>query len=214
MHRSPGTLATAAGAAVAAVTFAAPAATAGVAASTWTVGPSSVQTFSADSGAVRIQWGLSAGIPLACKSSAARGDLASASGTADVQIGTIAPMTWSNCSSPFGPMNPVADTSTPWKLMANSYTAGVTRGYISGVKLRLQMLTCTMVVSGRLATTYTNSTGQLQVDNDDTYRLTVATTTAGCAGLAAVGDNWVYEARHSVTTPSGGSTRPSIVYTP
>ncbi|MFJ9055279.1 hypothetical protein [Streptomyces sp. NPDC102409] len=213
MRRSPGKLAMAAGAAFAAVTFAAPVATAGVAAPAWTVGPSPVQTFSAGSGAVRIQWGVTAGIPLVCTSSVARGNLASATGAVDVQIGAIAPMTWSNCSSPFGPMNPVADTSTPWKVMANSYDAGVTRGYISGVKLRLQMLTCTMAVSGRLATTYTNSTGELEVKNDATYKLTVVATTAGCSGLTAVGDNWVYAALHSVVTPSGGTTKPSIVHT-
>lgn len=138
MRRSPGKLATA-----------------GAAAPAWTVGPSPVQTSSAGSGAVRIQRGLTAGIPLACKSSAARGNLASASGAVDVQIGAIAPMAWSDCSSPFGPMNPVADTSTPWKVMANSYNAGVTRGYISGVK-----------------------------------------------------------ALHPVVTPSGGTTKPSIVHTP
>ncbi|MBM7442549.1 hypothetical protein [Streptomyces sp. HB132] len=98
--------------------------------------------------------------------------------------------------------------------MANSYTTGVTRGYISGVKLTFRMLTCSMTVSGRLATTYTNSTGELKVNNDSTYELTVGTASAGCAGLTAVGDNWAYEALYSVTTPSGGTTKPSIVYTP
>ncbi|MEU9063936.1 hypothetical protein AB0D13_35030 [Streptomyces sp. NPDC048430] len=42
----------------------------------------------------------------------------------------------------------------------------------------------------------------------------MGTASAGWAGLASVGDNWVYEALYSVTTPSGGTTRPSIVYTP
>lgn len=207
-------VAAAVGAAVAAVTFASPAAPAGVTAPAWTVGPSSPETFSALSGAVWIQWGRTAGIPTTCTSSAARGDLTSAPGTVDVQIGTLTSMTWSGCSSPFGPLNPVADTSTPWKVMGNSHTAGVTRGHISGVKFTLHMLTCSMTVSGRLATTYTNSTGELEVRNDSTYRLTVGTASPGCAGLAAVGDNWVYEAVHQVRTPSGGTTRPSIVHTP
>ncbi|MFD5874794.1 hypothetical protein [Streptomyces sp. NPDC060322] len=97
MRSSPGKLATAAGAAFAAVTFAGPVATAGVAAPAWTIGPSPVQTFSAG--------------------------------------------------------------------------------------------------------------------NDAAYKLTVVTTTAGCSGLAAVGDNCVYAGRHSVVTPSGGTTEPSTVHT-
>ncbi|MFJ8888389.1 hypothetical protein ACIRJR_34000 [Streptomyces sp. NPDC102402] len=214
MPRSLGGLVTAAGAAVAAVVFAAPVAMAGVAVPTWTVGPNPAQTFSAGSGTARFPWGLGANLPTTCESSAARGTLATVTGTANVQVGTIAPLTWSKCTSPFGPLYPAADTSTPWKLMVNSYNAGVTKGYISGVKLTLTMLTCSMTVSGRLATTYTNSTGELKVNDDSTYTLTVGTATPGCGGLAAVGDNWEYQALYSVTTPSGGTTRPTIVFTP
>ncbi|WP_405666860.1 hypothetical protein OG379_33405 [Streptomyces sp. NBC_01166] len=214
MRRSLRELVMAAGAAVAAIAFAAPVATAGVAAPTWTVGPNPAETFSAGSGTVRLQWGLDANLPTTCESSAARGNLATASGTANVQVGTVAPLTWSNCTSPFGPLYPAADTTTPWKLMANSYNAGVTKGYVSGVKLRMTMLTCSMTVSGRLATTYTNSTGELKVNDDSTYKLTVGTATPGCAGLAAVVDHWEYQALYSVTTPSGGTTKPAIVFTP
>ncbi|MFH9617953.1 hypothetical protein ACH4MM_30180 [Streptomyces pratensis] len=82
------------------------------------------------------------------------------------------------------------------------------------MKPTLRMPTCSMAVPGRLAVTRTDSTGEPDVDNDSTYELTVGTASAGCADLAAVGDNWAYEALHAVTTPSGGTTVPGIVHTP
>ncbi|MFE0085676.1 hypothetical protein [[Kitasatospora] papulosa] len=196
-----------AGAAAAAVTLGATTATAGVAAPTWTVGPNSPETFSASSGTVTLSLN---GIPMTCTSSAASGNLASASGTTNVQVGTIAPLTWSNCTSPFGPVTPTADTSTPWKLNANTYSAGVTNGYISGVKATLKVLTCTFTVTGNVVAKYTNSTGVLAVSNNATYKLTVATVTAGCAGIAAVGNNPTYTANYNAVTPSGGTTKPTI----
>ncbi|MFJ8863159.1 hypothetical protein ACIRD8_32620 [Streptomyces sp. NPDC102451] len=211
MRRSLKKLGVAAGAAVAAVAFAAPAATAGVAAPVWTVGPSSPEAFSGSSGTVVFIFN---GIPMTCMSSAAKGDLATASGATDVTVGTVAPLTWSNCTSPFGPVAPTADTSTPWKLNANTYSAGVTHGYISGVKLRMTITTCAVTVAGRLAATYSNSTGRLEVTDDSTYKLTVLTATPGCAGYLAVGDTWAYSASYSLVTPVGGTTRPTLVYTP
>ncbi|MCM2410445.1 hypothetical protein [Streptomyces sp. RKAG290] len=149
---------------------------------------------------------------MTCQSSAAKGNLASAAGTTNVQVGTIAPLTWSVCTSPFGPLNPQADTSTPWKVMANSYSNGVTSGYLSGVKFTWNMLTCTAKMSGRLAVKYTNATGKLDVSDDATYKLTVDTATRGCAGLLAPGDNWKYSTSYVVATPAGGTVKPTIVH--
>ncbi|MFE4692388.1 hypothetical protein ACFRH6_20335 [Streptomyces sp. NPDC056749] len=204
-------IALAAGAAAAAVTLGATTATAGVAAPTWTVGPSSPETFSATAGTVTLTLN---GIPMTCTSSAAQGNLASASGTTNVTVGTIAPLTWSGCTSPFGAVTPTADTTTAWKLNANTYSAGVTNGYISGIKATLKVLTCTFTVTGDAAVTYTNSTGKLAVSNNATYKLTVATVTSGCTGIAAVGNNPTYSASYTAVTPSGGTTKPTIVYTP
>ncbi|MFB8028885.1 hypothetical protein ACFQ6U_35230 [Streptomyces sp. NPDC056465] len=212
MRRCLGTTAAVTGAVV--VALAAPAATAGAAAPAWTVGPSSPTSFSGAAGAVRFQWGINGYIPMTCPSSAVRGDLASAPGATGVQVGTIAPLTWSGCSSPFGPMNPVADTSTPWKLVADSHTVGTTSGYVSGVRLTLTMLTCSMVASGRLAFTYTNSTARMKVHVDGAYGITVQEASPGCAGLAAVGDTWSYDATYSVVAPAGGTAGPTIVHTP
>ncbi|MGW0780952.1 hypothetical protein [Streptomyces sp. NPDC002913] len=199
------------GAALSSVALAAPAATAGVAAPQWTVGPNSPETFSGNSGVVALSF---SGIPTTCTSSAMKGTLASAAGTSNVQIGTITTLTWSGCTSPLGPLAPVADTSTPWKLMADTYSNGVTSGHIDGVKLTYRWLTCTMTVSGRLATKYSNATGQLDVSDNATYKLTVNTVTAGCSGLAAVGTNWTYSTRHTLVTPAGGTVPPTIVYSP
>ncbi|MER5554521.1 hypothetical protein ABT001_23075 [Streptomyces sp. NPDC002793] len=211
MRNSLRKIALAAGAAAAAVTLGATTASAGVAAPTWTIGPNASQTFSANSGTVTL---ILNGIPMTCTSSAAQGNLASAAGTTNVTVGTIAPLTWSGCTSPFGPVTPVADTSTPWKLNANTYSAGVTNGYISGVKATLKVLTCTFTVTGNVVAKYTNSTGVLAVSNNTTYKLTVATASAGCAGIAAPGNTPTYTTNYNAVTPSGGTTKPTIVYTP
>ncbi|MFD6276236.1 hypothetical protein ACFWFI_11800 [Streptomyces sp. NPDC060209] len=200
-----------AGAALASVALVAPAATAGIAAPLWTVGPNSPETFSAGSGLVVLSFN---GIPTTCPSSAAKGTLASAVGTTNVQVGTIAPLTWSGCTSPLGPLAPVADTSTPWKLMADTYSNGITSGHINGVKFTYRWLTCTMTVAGRLATKYTNATGKLDVSDNATYKLTVESATVGCSGLAAPGDNWTYSTSYTVVTPVGGTVVPTIVYSP
>ncbi|MEV7399868.1 hypothetical protein AB0N93_05520 [Streptomyces sp. NPDC091267] len=103
-------------------------------------------------------------------------------------------------------------TSTPWKVLANSYSNGVTSGYLSGVKFSWNMLTCTAKMSGRLAVKYTNATGKLDVSDDATYKVTVDTVTAGCAGILAMGDNWKYSTSYSVVTPAGGTVKPTLVH--
>ncbi|MEU9089588.1 hypothetical protein [Streptomyces sp. NPDC048428] len=211
MRNSLRKIAVAVGAAAAAVALAAPAATAGVAAGQWTVGPNSPESFSATAGTVTLTLN---SIPMTCTSSAAGGNLQSAAGTTNVQVGTIAPLTWSGCTSPFGPVSPSSNTSTPWKLLANTYSAGVTNGAITGVKASVTVLTCTFTVEGSVAATYTNSTGKLAVSNNSTYKLSVITASAGCAGIAKVGDNPTYTASYAAVTPSGGTTKPTITYTP
>ncbi|MCM2410446.1 hypothetical protein [Streptomyces sp. RKAG290] len=211
MRNSLKKLTMAVGAATAAIALGATTASAGVSAPTWTVGPTSPEAFSASAGTVTLALN---GIPLTCTSSAAQGNLATAAGTTNVTVGTITPLTWSGCTSPFGPVTPTANTSPAWKLNANSYSAGVTSGYISGIKATLSVLTCSFTVTGNAAATYTNSTGKLAVSNNATYKLTVTTVTAGCAGIAAVGNNPTYTASYNAVTPVGGTTKPTIVYTP
>ncbi|MFB4420287.1 hypothetical protein C5F59_004240 [Streptomyces sp. QL37] len=210
MRRSLRKLATAA-VAVAAMALSVPAATASVAAPAWTVGPVSPETFSAVASDPLFVQG---GVPLSCTSSTMQGTLGSAAGTANVPIGTVTSLVWAGCTHPFGPVTPVAETVPPWELTANTYSAGVTSGDMSGVRLRMTVLTCSATVSGRLAVTYTNSTGKLAVSTDATHKLTVVTATPGCSGLVVVGSNWTYRATYSTVTPIGGTTRPSIVYTP
>ncbi|MBM7442551.1 hypothetical protein [Streptomyces sp. HB132] len=213
MRNSFKKIAVAAGAAAAAVTLGATTATAGVAAPTWTVGPSSPLTASAAStGTVTLSLN---GIPLTCTTSAATAALKTASGTTGVTVGTIAPLTWSGCTSPFGPVTPTANTTTPWGIVANTYASGVTTGYISKVNATLKVLTCTFTVTGDVPATYNNSTGQLKAASTaaSTYKLTVATASAGCAGIAAVGQNPLYTATYNVVK-SGTTTKPTIVYTP
>nr|WSW65316.1 hypothetical protein OG461_03450 [Streptomyces sp. NBC_00995] len=209
MRNSLRRLAVAVGASAAAVVLAAPAATAGATA-VWTVGPNSPETFSGS--ATNAVLTLNS-IPMTCSSSAASGVLTSASGTTNVQVGTIAPLTFSGCTSAFGVVTPTTDTSTPWRLVANTYSAGVTSGYIDGVKATIKVLTCTFSVTGRVAATYTNSTGKLAVSNNATYKLTVSAVSAsGCTGIAAVGNTPTFTASYAAVTPAGGTVKPTIVY--
>lgn len=201
-----------AGAAAAAVTLGATTATAGVAAPTWTVtpAPSPVAVSATNSGTVSLSLN---GIPLTCTTSAASAVLATASGTTNVTVGTIAPLTWSGCTSPFGPVTPTANTSPAWQLKANTYSAGTTTGYISGVKATLTVLTCTFTVTGDVTAGYNNTSGQLTIGNNATYQLTVATVTPGCAGIAAVGQHPTYTAKYNAVK-TGTTIKPGIVYTP
>jgi len=205
-------IALAAGAATAAVALGATTASAGVAAPTWTVGPapSPVPVTATSTGTIVLSLN---GIPLTCTSSAAKAVLATASGTTNVTVGTITPLTWSGCTSPFGPVTPTANTSPAWQLKANTYSAGATSGSIAGVKATLSVLTCTFTVTGNVKADYSNTTGQLKISNNATYKLTVATASAGCAGIAAVGQNPTYTATYN-TVKTGTTTKPSIVYTP
>ncbi|RPK84464.1 hypothetical protein EES45_04235 [Streptomyces sp. ADI97-07] len=206
-------LAVAAGAATAAVALAAPAATAGVAAPQWVVGPNSPETFSASATGVVLNLN---GIPMTCSSSAAQGSLASAAGSTNVTVGTIAPLTFSGCTSPFGAVSPVTDTTPAWQLKANTQVAGsgVTNGAITGVDATLTVLTCTFRVTGSVVATYTNSTGKLAVSNNATYKLTVVSVSPGCAGIAAIGNNPTFTASYGAVTPIGGTVKPSITYVP
>ncbi|MFE9727992.1 hypothetical protein ACFYQ5_31630 [Streptomyces sp. NPDC005794] len=212
MRNSLRKIALAAGAAAAAVTLGATTASAGVAAPTWTVSPapSPVPVSATSTGTVSLSLN---GIPLTCTSSAATAVLQTASGTSDVTVGTIAPLTWSGCTSPFGPVTPTANTSPAWALKANTYSAGTTAGYISGVKATLSVLTCTFTVTGNVTASYNNSLGQLTIGNNATYQLTVATASAGCAGIAAVGQHPTYTAKYNAVK-TGTTIKPTIVYTP
>ncbi|MFI2779842.1 hypothetical protein [Streptomyces sp. ALB3] len=212
MRNSLRKIALAAGAAAATVTLAATTATAGVAAPTWTVtpAPSPVAVSATSAGTVSLSLN---GIPMTCTSSAASAVLATASGTSNVTVGTIAPLTWSGCTSPFGPVTPAATTSPAWQLKANSYSAGTTTGYISGVQASVTVLTCTFTVTGNVTASYNNTSGQLTIGNNATYQLTVATVTPGCTGIAAVGQHPIYTAKYNAVK-KGTAIKPGIVYTP
>ncbi|MEV3932488.1 hypothetical protein [Streptomyces sp. NPDC053728] len=69
-------------------------------------------------------------------------------------------------------------------------------------------------VAAPLWTVGPSSRGELDVADDTTYKLTVDTTTPGCSGLAAPGDNWKYSTSYTLVTPAGGTGVPTIVYSP
>ncbi|MQS38744.1 hypothetical protein [Streptomyces katsurahamanus] len=182
----------------------------------WTVGPNSPQTFSALSTNTVLNLN---GIPLTCPTATAGGTMFSATGNPG-HIANISSAAFGSsanpCTSPVGPVQPIADTTPPWQLKGTAYnaTTGTTTGFISGINASLTVLTCTFDVIGEVNATYRNSTGVLTVSNNATRQLTVANASAGCAGIAANGDHPTFNASYRVSTPAGGSGRPTVVGTP
>ncbi len=181
---------------------------------TWTVGPNSPETFSALSTNTVLDLN---GIPLTCPTATAGGNLFSATGN-PAHVGDIASAGFGSeadpCTSPVGPVEPVADTDPAWQLQAAEYDAatGTTTGYLSGINASLSVLTCTFDVTGEVNATYTNSTGVLSVSNTD-RQLTVVNASAGCAGIAADGDHPTFNGDYTVVTPAGGTAHPTLVGT-
>ncbi|GLF98376.1 hypothetical protein [Streptomyces yaizuensis] len=182
---------------------------------TWTVGPTSPVTFSASSTNTVLSLN---GIPLTCPTAAAGGSLFNATGNPG-HIGNITTASFGStarpCTSPIGPVRPIADTTPPWQLRGTDYnaTTGTTTGFISGINARLTVLTCTFDVVGQVHVTYRNSTGVLAVSNNATRQLTVANASAGCAGIAANGDHPTFTSSYRVIGPVGGTTSPTVVGT-
>ncbi|MFE7133454.1 hypothetical protein ACFVIM_21615 [Streptomyces sp. NPDC057638] len=184
--------------------------------SSWTVGPTSPVTFSASSTNTVLNLN---GIPLTCPTASAGGSLFNATGSPG-HIGNITSATFGTtanpCTSPVGPVTPVANTSTPWRLWGADYAAstGTTTGYIDRVNATLTVLTCSFRVTGQVQTSYRNSTGTLTISTNATRKLTVSNASPGCAGITANGDNPGFNGAYRVRAPAGGTTSPTIVGNP
>ncbi|MGW1226229.1 hypothetical protein [Streptomyces sp. NPDC001478] len=143
------------------------------------------------------------GIPLTCPTAAASGSAASTTGNpatvariSAASFGTTA----KPCTSPLGPVTPVANTSPAWEIVAQDYnaTTGVTTGYIKGIKASLTVLTCSFTVGGEVDGKFTNGTHVLSVGGS-THQLNVLTASAGCTGIVAVGDHPTFTGDYAVS---------------
>lgn len=179
----------------------------------WTVGPTTPAGFGASSTDTVFQLGY---IPTTCPVLPVKGSLFSATGSPG-HVGKVTSMVFGSPSSPcttaLGPFTPLADVSTPWKVMATEYDAatGVTSGYITGVRIRFTVLTCSARITGELAMTYTSSTGVMALTGAPDHQLLLADTTPACKGLWADGEVATLTANLAVVTPAGGTVHPTVI---
>lgn len=175
-----------------------------LAAATWTVRPGG--SFTATAGSTTLA-DTRTGVALTCASSTAAGSLKSGTGLSGSRLGSVASITFTSCTGPAGITFTVTSSHLPWHLNAVSFNSstGVTTGTISGIHAMLSGSTCTATVdgtsptknNGKVAVTYTNSTGVLKVlttgGNLHIYRV------SGCFGLIASGDPAAFSGSYTVS---------------
>ncbi|MEE1754019.1 hypothetical protein [Streptomyces sp. SP18CS02] len=176
----------------------------------WTVtNPSVADTFTAvnSAGVSAVLTNSSTGAQLVCNTYAANGVAAdgvrpTGSGLATIQNATFG-TTSAKCTGPLG-STWTAKSNAPMALNGVSYSAGVTKGTITGVDITLSgtslLGSCTAKITGAANTgTYTNATGVLQILADTTPALTISNVTGNCAGLLNNGNTAKFTAKYQVT---------------
>lgn len=178
----------------------------------WTVGPTTPAVFGANSTDMVFWLGQ---VPQTCPSLPVKGSLFSATG-APGHVGNITSMVFGSpgnpCTTALGPVTPVADASAPWKIMATKYNAetGVTSGYVTGIKIKFRVLTCSANVTGELTMTYTSSRGVMALSGDPDHQLVLSDSTPGCRDVWFDGQVWTLTANLAVVSPAGGTVHPTI----
>jgi hypothetical protein len=140
------------------------------AATTWTVSPGGAIT--GKSGTTTLK-DTTTGNSQTCESSSTSGTLKSGSGLSGTDLGSITALSFKTCTGPLGVTFTYTSNDLPWHLNAVSYdsSTGVTTGTITGIDLTLSGPSCSADVdgtsadshTGKVNTTYTNSTGKLKV---------------------------------------------------
>ncbi|WP_019811299.1 hypothetical protein [Saccharomonospora halophila] len=166
----------------------------------WTVDPGG--DYTAASGTT-VLTNTANGVTLDCASSEASGSLVgSASGT-PAQIGTIDAISWTNCSGPLGLTFEVIPENLEWTINGESWSNGVTTGYIGGITANLTGTGCDATVEGEAPGTYDNATDTLAPSPDagSGHELTVTEVdpSANCFGFISEGDTVTFEAEYTVT---------------
>ncbi|MEV6204983.1 hypothetical protein AB0M64_34175 [Streptomyces sp. NPDC051771] len=172
----------------------------------WTVTPSG--DFTAHSGNVVL--GVN-GLALPCSRSTASGRVQNATGN-PAPVAVIGTLTFgapgAPCTTPLGPMT--VTPVTPLPVLAQDHSAGVTRGYVGGVDLKVTVGACVFRVTGKASSTYTNATSGFAVDSL-AGELTVVSA-AGCGMFVPVGSRPTFKGTYLVTM-AGTTTGPAIVGT-
>ncbi|MEU5086121.1 hypothetical protein [Streptomyces sp. NPDC021356] len=171
----------------------------------WTVNPTPANFTATNSGNIV----LTANIPMTCTTSGASGTMASATGN-PASVADITAINFGTTSSPCTSILG-AVTATPvgtWHVVAQDYTAGVTKGYVGSVKANVAAGACHFTVEGKASATYTNSTGILAV-NSVAGDLAV-TAASGCGTVVTTSTKPTFKGNYAVKV-KGTSTIPTIV---
>jgi hypothetical protein len=175
----------------------------GFASTAWSVTPGGPITAAA-TGTVYIE-DLTTSNLLTCPSSSATGTLKSGGAVAGAGAGSIAAISFTNCTGPLDWAYTLTFSHLPWALNLVSYSKGVITATITGVHARLLGPSCGAVLDGtsataddgRLHVSYANSTGTLKMlasgGNLRVYK------GSGCAGLINTGDKMAFVVSYSVT---------------
>jgi hypothetical protein len=177
---------------------------------TWTVtNPAADDKFTAVNvtGTTAVLTNKSTGAQVTCRTISATGSAvdgvrASGDGLATIQTANFGSST-AKCSGPLG-STWVAVSNAPMTLNGTTYSAGVTKGTITGIDVKLTgtslVGTCTARIKGSANTgSYTNATGVLEILNDATPALTISEVSGSCAGLLNNGNVATFTAKYKVT---------------
>ncbi|GGU23074.1 hypothetical protein [Streptomyces lavendofoliae] len=176
----------------------------------WTVSnPAANDAFSATNVAAvnAVLTNVTTGATITCSVYAASGTAvdgvyASGAGLATIANATFGTST-TKCNGPLG-SKWVSQSVQPMKLNGVTYSGGVTKGTLTGVKVTLTgtslLGTCNATIEGSANTgTYTNGTGVLEIVPDATPALTVTSASGSCAGLIKTGDKAKFGAKYQVS---------------
>ncbi|WP_030746792.1 hypothetical protein [Streptomyces griseus] len=172
----------------------------------WTVSPNPASITAVNSGNIVLSVN---GIAMTCTKSNGAGTGASTTGNPATvgQITSIAfGATGAPCTSVLGNVTTVP--TTPWTIVAQDYTSGVTKGYVGNVDAKVTVGACTFRVTGKASASYTNSTGALAV-NSLAGELTVVSAT-NCGTAVPVGAKPTFKGTYLFKV---GTTIPTIVGT-
>jgi hypothetical protein len=177
----------------------------------WTVvNPNANGTFTAalKSGTVATLVDTNTSQQVDCSTGTASGTAPSGTYTSGAGLAKITAAAWGSTASPCpGPLGSnftaVLAPGAVISINANTYSGGVTSGTLSGVKVNLTgdtiLGTCKAVISGNVSNvTYTNSTGELNINTGSGLKVDSAD---NCAGLLNAGDSATFKATYKVAAP-------------
>ena len=126
-------------------------------------------------------------------------------GTSPVKIGTVAKLSFNNCTGPLGPVHTTVQ-ALPYSIKVDSKanSTGQTDGMITGVKVHVSMTSCSFDTTGSAPGFYTNSTHKLAVTSKlpitplNKAQLTVSNV-VGCAGVVNNGDHPKFTSTYTVS---------------